>query len=440
MPIARRQVLAGLAALGLAAAARPVFAMAQDARQLGLLPNSADDQSAALQAAMNLAAAEGIPLALPAGIYLAANLSVPARLMLTGIPGATIIRLSAPGAILTLRDVDAVTIDGIGFDAVDMSSETGLVAISGATGIRLSALTFTGGSAHHIAIESSAVDIRNSTFLGAGDTAIFSMDSRGLQITGNRIAGSGNGGVRIWRSAPGRDGSIISGNTITTTDSVGGGNGQNGNAINIFRAGQVIVANNVLMDSAFTAVRLNAATDAQVIGNSCLNSGECAIFSEFEFSGSIIANNIVDGAATGISMTNFDSGGRLAVCSGNIVRNITPASAVNPDTRPVGIFAEADATVTGNLVEAVPGLGIGVGWGPYLRNVVAADNVVRDVDYGIMVSLAPGAGAARVAGNLISAARKGALVGAEWDKITAPDLATDAARYPQLSVEGNLVS
>ena len=39
--------------------------------------------------------------------------------------------------------------------------------------------------------------------------------------------------------------------------------------------------------------------------------------------GSLIANNLIDGAATGISITNLDTGGQLAVCNGNIVRNLS---------------------------------------------------------------------------------------------------------------------
>src|SRR5690606_20224198 len=127
----------------------------------------------------------------------------------------------------------------------------------------------------------------------------------------------------------------------------GGGNGQNGNGINIFRADEVIVADNHIADCAFTAIRLNSTNNTKISGNICLRSGEVAIFSEFSFSGSVIANNIIDGAASGISITNLDSGGRLAVCSGNIVRNITPVSLVNPDTVPIGIFAEADTAITG---------------------------------------------------------------------------------------------
>ena len=121
-----------------------------------------------------------------------------------------------------------------------------------------------------------------------------------------------------------------------------GGTGQNGNGINVFRAGEVIVDNNHISGCAFSAVRLNATTNTQVTGNACIDSGETAIFSEFGFSGSVIANNVIDRAALGISIANLDSEGHLATCSGNIVRNILPSSPNNPDTTPCGIFAEAD--------------------------------------------------------------------------------------------------
>ncbi|WP_158626016.1 TIGR03808 family TAT-translocated repetitive protein [Arsenicitalea aurantiaca] len=164
-----------------------------------------------------------------------------------------------------------------------------------------------------------------------------------------------------------------------------------------------------------------------------------AIFSEFGFSGSLIADNLIDGAALGISMTNLDTGGRLAICSGNLVRNIAPASAVNPDTVPVGIFAEADAVVTGNIVEDVPGTGILAGWGPYLRDVLVTDNLVRNADIGIAASVAPGAGRARIAGNLITGARRHAIAGMAWSEVAAPDLVAEAAAHPHLAIGENTI-
>jgi len=43
----------------------------------------------------------------------------------------------------------------------------------------------------------------------------------------------------------------------------------------------------------------------------------------------VIANNTVDGAAFGVSVCNFNEGGRIAVVQGNIIRNLLPK-------RPIG--------------------------------------------------------------------------------------------------------
>src|SRR3712207_7483584 len=52
---------------------------------------------------------------------------------------------------------------------------------------------------------------------------------------------------------------------------------------------------------------------------------------------------------------NFmEHGGRLAVCSGNLVRNISGVSRLprgDPLRRGAGIGAEADAAITGNTIE-----------------------------------------------------------------------------------------
>ncbi|HCO54947.1 MAG TPA: TIGR03808 family TAT-translocated repetitive protein, partial [Pelagibacterium sp.] len=142
------------------------------------------------------------------------------------------------------------------------------------------------------------------------------------------------------------------------------------------------------------------------------------------FTGSVIANNIIDGAAAGISMTNFNDGGRLAVCTGNIVRNLYQASETNPDLdTPYGIAAEADAIISDNVIENVPGTGITAGWGPYLRDVTISGNLVRDIDTGIVVSVAEGAGAASVTGNTIIGARQNGIVGSAWWDLISSDLA-----------------
>jgi uncharacterized secreted repeat protein (TIGR03808 family) len=222
-----------------------------------------------------------------------------------------------------------------------------------------------------------------------------------------------------------------------------GGSGQWGNAINVFRADNVIVRGNRIRNAAFTAVRGNAASNLQIVGNTCSGLGEVALYAEFGFEGAVIANNIVDGAALGVSITNFDNAGRLAVVQGNLIRNLVgrrPAGTDPNDGAGIGIGIEADTVVTGNVIENAPYAGIAAGWGAYLRDVAITSNVIRHAEFGITVSVAPGAGAAVIADNMISDVRGGAIVGMEWKKPVTGDLAKDgAARYAQLSIVGNRV-
>src|ERR1700757_1204028 len=169
------------------------------------------------------------------------------------------------------------------------------------------------------------------------------------------------------RSAPGHDGTMVLDNRIENTNNRAGGSGQYGNAINAHRAGDVMVRGNLIRRCAFSGVRGNSSWNFQIIGNTVHDAGETALYSEFAFEGAVIANNIVDGAQTGVSVTNFNEGGRLAGGQGNIFRNLV---ALTPNPRPddllgIGIYVEADTAVTGNVVESAQAVGIAVGWGGY---------------------------------------------------------------------------
>nr|WP_295889227.1 TIGR03808 family TAT-translocated repetitive protein [uncultured Devosia sp.] len=423
----RRTALAALAMLAATPAARAQSVL--DASALGVVGGTGEDQGRALQAALEQAAAAGQTLQLPSGIIHVAGLGFPGNLIVQGVPGSTELTLLPDGEGISVYDRGTLVLRDIGFalGAVGLTIEA-------SDDITLERCRFR-GSDIGVAIADAGVTIRDCHFTELGDAAIHAMDSRGLLITGNRIDGCGNAGIRIWRGESGPDGSIVTANRIANIDWKGGGNGQNGNGINVFKADEVIIADNHIADCAFTAIRLNATNNSQVSGNTCLRSGEVAIFSEFEFSGSVIANNIIDGAATGISITNLDSGGQLAVCQGNIVRNVTPASAVNPDTIPIGIFAEAETAITGNTVQGVPGVAIAAGYGTFLRNVLISGNVVSESDIGIGVSVVDGAGPVHIGGNAV-VARQHAMVGLAWSDIVEADLAANAGRYPNVTVGG----
>lgn len=398
--------------------------------------------SGALQAAIDTASAAGQGLMLPAGRYPASGLRIPAGFVLSGIPGASVLVQTGRDALLTIDGADGVTLEGLTFHGGGTGGDIangGLINIGSAQGVTVRDCWIDNTAMNGIAIYRAGVLVDNCTITRCEHAGIFAFDSLGVIARANRVSDCGNGGIRIFRGTRGPDGSIITGNRISDIDWRGGGNGQNGNGINIFRADEVIVADNHIRNCTFTAVRLNTTENTQVRGNMCINSGEVAIFSEFTFASSVIADNIVDGAAAGISMTNYNEGGRLAVCSGNIVRNLYPNSAVNPDTFPYGIAAEADAVVTGNLVEPGNGIGILMGWGPFLREVAVSGNTVRDAEAGIVVTVAPGAGAGSIVNNMISGARQHAIAASAWWDVQSGDLVADAARYPQLTVSGNTI-
>lgn len=436
--LTRRRLLGGMAAF---AGLVPLAAHGKGPVTPNLVPNSGADRSVALQAAINAAAAGGRVLALGSGRFIAGNLTLPGPLTITGVAGATEIVAAGADPILTgvgQAYVKLANLGLVGNGGGPADERGGLLVFKGCDNLSLEAVTFNGAAGNGLYLENCSGRLTGLDIDGCAKAGIFALDSRGLAITGNTVANCANGGILVWRQASGADGTIVSSNRISGITALAGGNGQNGNGINLFRADGVIVSNNQIRDCAFSAIRANSANDAQIRGNTCLGSGEVAIYSEFAFSGSLISQNIIDGAATGISMTNFNKGGRLAVCTGNLVRNILAVSPSNPDASPVGIYGEADTVISGNTIDSVPGLGIGVGYGPYLRNVLVTDNLIVNAVTGIGVSVAPGAGAARIAGNMISGAKR-PIVGLAWDKTVSPDLAADAGKFPQLQVENNAV-
>src|SRR6202008_1477964 len=224
---------------------------------------------------------------------------------------------------------------------------------------------------------------------------------------------------------------------------VSGGSGQFGNGVNAFRAHHVIVSRNRIDRCAFSAVRGNSASAIEIVGNSCSNLGEVALYSEFSFEGAVIANNTVDGALVGVSVANFNEGGRIAVVQGNIIRNLLPKRPIGTapdDDAGVGIYIEADSSVTGNVIEKAPSFGIVAGWGKYLRDVAISGNVIRNAPVGIGVSVVPGAGSALINNNMISETPRGAVVGLDRARAITADLASEGAqRYAQVVIGTNVV-
>lgn len=452
MSINRRHLLAVSAMTGAGPAAilatpaiaAPLSTFGVDATQLGVRAGGGADQSNMLQAAVDRTAGARVPLMLGPGVYRVGGIALPSGAQIIGVRGATRLVFTEGPSLFSGRAADHVTIAGLTFEGanVPLPEKNALVHFAQCNDLRITDCEVNESNKSGIRLDGVQGVISGTTVAKVADVAIFSIDARGLTIQGNTVRQAGNGGILVHRSAVGDDGTLVLDNRIEDVANRSGGTGQYGNAINVFRAANVIVRGNRIVRAAYSAVRGNAASNIQIVGNTATDLGEVAIYSEFGFEGAIIANNAIDGAALGIVACNFNEGGRLAVVQGNLIRNLKsnrPVQSGPDDVAGTGIAVEADASVTGNVIEHAPGSGINVGWGAYMRDVSVVGNVVRSARFGVTVSVANGAGTAVISGNLISGSTKGAIVGMEFAKAVPGDLAEEPTRYANLQISGNRV-
>jgi len=413
-----------------------------DATTLGVRPGALDNQSVALQEAINRSAQDGQPLFMPAGDYLVSNIDLPSGITIVGVPGRSRIRYAGDGHLMFGTDVRDVRLEGLVLDGNNRplaDYAPALLHISTGANIAIEDCTIQGSLKDGVTFDRVAGRIERSTLSGILGAAFQSNDAQGLAIRDNVVSDCSDNGILVFRWSQGRDGTIITGNRIERIRAVSGGTGPHGNGINVFRADDVIISGNTIHDCVFSAVRCNAASNIQMVGNTCTQSGEVAMFAEFGFQGAIVANNVIDGAANGISIANFIDNGRMAVVQGNIVRNIAGPSRLPTDatTYGTGIGVEADTTVANNIIEDAATNGINAGWGPYLRNVIVSQNLVRRTPIGVMVSVVDGVGPSVIRDNIFDETPDGAVVGMRWWDRATDDLTTQRTVPAHLVVEGN---
>jgi uncharacterized secreted repeat protein (TIGR03808 family) len=429
-----------------AARAAPLTStLGRDATQYGVRPGSPDDQTNVLQRAIDEAARAQAPLALPPGVYRTGMLRLPGGAQLIGVRGATRLVFSGGASMLSGEGASSLGLTNITLDGggIPLPTRRGLVHCLGGRDIRITDCEIIGSGGNGVWFENVSGDIRGNTIARSAMTAIVSFDAQGLSVSRNTILGTNDNGIEILRTAIGDDGTQVLDNRIEDIKAGPGGSGQYGNAINAFRAGNVIVRGNRIRNCDYSAVRGNSASNIQITGNSVSDVREVALYSEFSFEGAVIANNTVEGAAVGVSVCNFNEGGRLAVVQGNIIRNLLPKRPIGTapdDDAGIGIYVEADTSVSGNVIENAPSFGIVAGWGKYLRDVAITGNVIRNAFVGVGVSVATGAGTAMVANNMISETPRGAVVGLDHARPITPDLSADGAqRFAQVVMGPNAV-
>lgn len=454
--LSRRSLLASLAGAGAAsllipqAAASELFSQVglrggHDGDLAGLLPEAVDDQSRMFQYAIDDAAANGRVLQLPPGSFVISNINLPDGARIAGVPGATRLIYGGRGHGFLSEGARRVELSGLVLDGANQrlgEHVSGLLHLRGVTEVVIDEVTVSGADGHGITLEACGGRISHCEISGARLAGIYAIESRGLAISRNVVRDCANGGILVHRWSVGEDATLIDGNRVMRISARAGGTGQNGNGINIFRANNVMVTNNHVSDCAFSAIRANSASNIQIVSNQAIRSGETAIYAEFSFEGAVIASNLIDGGTVGISVANFNEGGRLASVTGNIIRNLTTQGPYPAEYAGfgIGMAIEADAAVSGNVIEGAPKWGVLMGWGPFLRTVNFTGNTVRDCGAGIAVSVAEGVGAALISGNMFDATPGGAILGCRWNEVVTKDLAkTGAGKFSHLTLERNVV-
>ena len=408
----------------------PVYQYNQPDRLVGQFATSSPGTGwtvvASLATLVTNARTANLPLFLLPGTYPSLQIAVSSGtgggnpLVICGVPGATIIQLSGADAnLLAINDVNNVVINDIAFDGgyqsiTDPSNAASLVNVSGAAvrNLVLNRCSVYNSTKCGISFHSDASGVvSNSTIFGC-DIGIFSIDAS-VKVDSNVVAYCTNNGIAVWTSAQAGNFSTISNNTVRSIDAQAGGTGQNGNGISVYRAGGVKILNNTVSECHYSAIRLNGASDGQVIGNYCWGIRETAIYfeapgSDVNLTGGICSNNIINGAGTGIAVVNsglYDDGiSRKVTVSNNQISTVTanylPVEGYN--TLAAAIVVEGSCNVVGNNIENAENYGIILGTNEGTTDLLASGNYIHSCPLGIGYSVDPAAVRILIDGNLIS--------------------------------------
>lgn len=418
----RRAFLLGtITSLGLTAVARS-GTLGFDAGELrgSLVPPVArpivqiDESSAALQSAVDKAARAGRPLYLTPGRYEVSNIRLPHRTRLVGVPGETWIVYSGGGRLFYTEDARTLALEGLSIDGANRAltdEDDGLLSFAFVDDLSLSRLDVIGSAGHGVSLTRSGGRLSDCRVSGARGFGLVSTEGHSFGIDRNDISSCLGGGIHLRRWTAGEDGASLTGNRLTDL----GGSG----------------------------IRLDGASGVRVSGNDLHGMTGPGIVADAASTGAAISGNTIDGAALGIALLG-GADERLSMVEGNMIRNM--AATVSADqlggrAGGVGIHIEAHGTVTGNVVEEAPHLGLSLGWGAALGNVVASGNIIRRAGAGIGVSVLAPEQTTVVTGNLLVGVENGAVRGMRFAEFATDDLMrVGTAQVPGLTVGENRVA
>src|SRR5882757_4754259 len=197
-----RRHLMGVSAAGVAGAlamspdaarAAPLTsALGRDVTQYGVRPGSPDDQTKALQRAIDEAARAQVPLALPPGVYRTGMLRLSGGTQLIGVRGATKLVFTGGASMLQGEGAGSIGLTNITLDGsgIPLPTRRGLVHCVSGRDIRIIDCEITGSGGNGIWFENVSGDISGNIISKIAVTGITSFDAQGLMVSRNTIFGT----------------------------------------------------------------------------------------------------------------------------------------------------------------------------------------------------------------------------------------------------------
>lgn len=413
-----------------------------------------------VQNAMNYARTNGLTLVLLSGVFSTGALNVDTATgsgktltMRAAVAGAATLRFTGGSYLLQVNGIHDVSISGVAFDGQnaaisDGSNQAGLVRFQNCTGFNLAGCKVTRSTKTGVVALAAARGTVAECAIDNCSVGVLVYNSR-VDVIHNRIITCSNNGVYVWREPAGGgvqyDGSTIIDNVIADIATAGGGTGQNGNGIVVYRALGVKASGNTISDVQYSCIRFNASGAAQITGNHCISARECSIFVEattpgLNLDGAVLADNIIEQAGDGIKVVNLglysDGIARRIAISSNHIRHITKNTINDPGYSPTitnacGIQVEGLCVLTGNMIEDAAGFGIVLGTNEATYDLLATGNLIHASVTGIGCSNNASAGRISIVGNVVSGATNGSIVpvafnGASFYRVGSTELANTA--------------
>jgi len=418
---------------------RSVFALAAGAAMLRRAQAETERLSRAFRDAQRNRGA----VRLPPGVTPLRSLELASGTRLVGAPQGSTLRLVGAGPLLHARNATDIAIEGVRFEGGALEKGRGLLDFEDVINLSIRGCTLRRSLANGVRLLRCGGVFAENEIEAVREAALFSLDGLGLDIDNNGIARCADNGVLIWTSRAGaHDGSRVRNNRIEDIGNVSGGDGPYGNGVGVYRAGAVRVENNRIHRCAYTAVRVNAGHEVQVIGNDCKTLGERAMYAEFGAKRVVFRDNRIEDAGAGLSLANAPEGTDGGGAYGNTIVGLYER---HPDLEfgPVmfwqtAIAGERNCEILGNTILGPAWIGVMLA-GPR-DNVRAEDNRIVGADYGIGFLANRDLGPCRILRNRIDGARKAAIAGFEGPTPLPGDYlasAGAAGSAPGVQMEGN---